>query len=298
MERRHYFIPLRFFDTCEDLLNKTCIKIKNCPDESSINWKWKGLVYKKNLGGEYVTCRELLFEYDIKANQNEFIGILSINVNNFYALKTLTDRKIDCPYYWIKKPLLCEHCKVATNRKYSYIFKDSRDSKMMQIGYECLNDFSDSLIETSIKLVEKLVQHLKAYESSYNSIVGDKTIPVKLIYRTVILIVDKHGYVKNTEGDKLSTKKLVYDILMKSPQAAEKIIKELNIVSPFTICSEPIEEKINRILKYYREINYLDNEYLTSVRTVTMKETAEFSQIGLIASSYIGYLNYMKKQKA
>ena len=178
------------------LVDKTNEKLSLYPTMSKISWKLAGKYWipfhAKDSKTVPVDMWQLDVSYDIKSTKYKYVGKLTVDSNGYYSIEDIAGNKKDCPFYWVKKPLVCDCCKVPTIRKISYIVEDINSKYLHQIGKECLNKYTSSKTLEEISLAAKLHENLLMYNEKYEEPTKD-FIPVDLILNTIVELDTRNG---------------------------------------------------------------------------------------------------------
>ena len=213
----------------------------------------------------------------------QFVGFLERVNGSENKLSSIEGNNLPCPPFFRESEFVCDCCRNKGNRKYLFIMQNRATGWMKKIGYECLNSFAGSKILSDYKHYEKLFQELRLAEKApcHNS---KGYYPIRMILRTAIQLVDKHGYIKEGEGN---TKETVCKLVSSSVSSSSTLASTCGILSPYERPEAELDHKVDRVWNYYSQLKDPKSDYETQLKDIFGKYKAvPYSRIGLIASAY------------
>lgn len=229
-----------------------------------------------------ISMLELETQFIIQNNKYKYIGKLSVDVNGYYSIESVERNKINCPYYWIKKPLKCDCCKISTNRKMTYIVENMDKRFLHQVGKECLNRFTNSKMLEEIKCASNLCENILIYQDRYEEPATD-FISVDFVLNTIIELDSRNG-----KTDRL--KSLVIDSITYGSTQDVK-----GEYSPYNkVFSKVIVNKTDALKNYYKNTRH-KNTFVNNINELLASTEIKRSDIGKLINAFEYYINSFVK---
>lgn len=186
-------------------------------------------------------------------------------------------------------PNYCDHCKTNRKRNDTFLVRDQKTGEVRQVGRTCLKDFLHNADPKSILFWASLkdkVYNLIGDEDRWMGS-GKWTPTPHTVMRAAIPLIDKYGYTSYSSGG-TTTSDMVKSVVFGSTDPDTK--KWVDVVRDSD--QADVADKIEKVMNWINskdESELQNNQYYSNMKVLLNSNSAEYRDVGIIASSYFAY---------
>lgn len=185
---------------------------------------------------------------------------------------------------------ICEHCGTNRARKYTYLVE--KDGKIIQVGKNCLMDYTGSMSAEGIALLYSIYDYCNTpggYPASKDYFNGE------LFVACCIASVKKMGFRSASYGAS-STRSLATDYYRAMLGQGMQAKATLQVMEEMGIAPLDEMDMAETVIEWCKGLNS-DNEYLHNLKIAFSQEWYDYKYAGLYASAYMAYMREVERQE-
>ena len=235
----------------------------------------------------------------------ELIGTIDHSSKNGNIIKNISKKPV--PEYFRTAPIQCDHCHTNRRRKDTYIIKDLKTNKYLQIGKNCLKDFFGttnilqytSWLDSLIKLNSTIGDLYQYHEGSSFNIDYVKTEHYLAFVIATVKVVTEGKFISKNEAylsENISTAEMAKKFMLhtssfmsKAEQEDWKTVSSLVDTEKVKNQAKEIIAKVRDDLERLKKEDKTLSDYQSNMLTLISNEYFSLKNIGFMASAYSYY---------